>query len=77
MVARRDSQSLVNIYFLILTLNKLVTRCSLPAKTAISRIVMIIIWIGLVFPRTAPKEIRTVAVLKSAFIILRVQERIS
>lgn len=42
-------------------------------KIVISSMVMMRSCTGLVLPRTAPKEIRTVAVLKSAFIIL--QER--
>lgn len=42
-------------------------------KTVISSMVMMRSCTGLVLPRTAPKEIRTVAVLKSALIIL--QER--
>lgn len=69
-----DVQSYVSITR-TLTLNTSTTRCSLTAKTAISKIVMVSIWIGLVFPRTAPKEIRTAAVLKSAFIMLRKEER--
>ena len=40
------------------------------AKIPISSTVMMSSWTRLVFPRTAPKEIRTVAVLKSALIIL-------
>lgn len=43
-------------------------------KRVISNTVMMRSCTGLVLPRTAPKEIRTVAVLKSALIIL--QERV-
>lgn len=46
------------------------TRYSLHEKSVISRIARIIIWTGLVFPRRAPNEIKTVAVLKSALIML-------
>lgn len=49
----------------------MVTRCSLMEKMVISRTVMMRSCTGLVLPRTAPKEIRTVAVLKSALIILQ------
>lgn len=76
-VITTDVQSQVTINALtLLTLNISTTRYSLPAKTEISMIVMISIWIGLIFPRTAPKEIKTVAVLKSAFIMLWGKERI-
>lgn len=47
------------------------TKCSLMQKIVISSRVMMRSWTGLVFPRTAPNEIRTVAVLKSALIILQ------
>lgn len=44
-------------------------------KMVISSTVMIRSCNGLVLPRTAPKEIRTVAVLKSALMILQDNER--
>lgn len=47
------------------------TRCSLTEKMVISSMVMMRSCTGLVLPRTAPNEIRTVAVLKSALIILQ------
>lgn len=57
-----------------LTLNTLATKCSLMEKMVISSTVMMRSCTGLVFPRTAPKEISTVAVLKSALMIL--EERV-
>lgn len=53
------------------------TRCSLTEKMVISSMVIIRSCTGLVLPRTAPNEIRTVAVLKSALIILREVEETS
>ena len=55
----------------VLTKRILTTRCSLIEKMPISSTVMMRSCRGLVLPRTAPKEIRTVAVLKSALIILQ------
>lgn len=58
----------------ILTPRTVATRCSLIEKMVISIMVMMSSCKGLVLPRTAPKEIRTVAVLKSAFMILQEKE---
>lgn len=57
-----------------LTCRNSATTCSLMEKMVISSIVMMRSCTGLVLPRTAPKEIRTVAVLKSALIILQERE---
>ena len=51
------------------------TMCSLMQKVVISSRVMMRSWTGLVFPKTAPKEMSTVAVLKSALIILHVTKK--
>lgn len=58
----------------VLTFKTVATRCSLMEKTVISSMVMMRSCTGLVLPRTAPKEIKTVAVLKSALIILQDRE---
>lgn len=56
-----------------LTFNTLATKCSLMEKMVISNTVIMSSCTGLVLPRTAPKEISTVAVLKSALMILEEQ----
>lgn len=53
-----------------LTSNTVATKCSLREKMVISSTVMMRSCTGLVLPRTAPKEMSTVAVLKSALMIL-------
>lgn len=63
------------VFHCVLTLRTLATRCSLMEKMVISSTVMMRSCKGLVLPRTAPKEIRTVAVLKSALIILQDKDR--
>lgn len=44
---------------------------SFTAKSVTSNMAMVSSWMGLVLPRTAPKEMRTEPVQKSALIILR------
>lgn len=56
-----------------LTFSTVATKCSLREKMVISSTVMMRSCTGLVLPRTAPKEISTVAVLKSALMILEEQ----
>lgn len=53
-----------------LTPNAVSTMNSLTANSVTSNIAMISSWTGLVLPRTAPKEINTEPVQKSALIIL-------
>lgn len=50
---------------------------SLTANSVTSNMAMISSWIGLVLPRTAPKEMRTEPVQKSALIILKKGEKLT